>query len=97
MIAGFTLTEHSTWQLGRHEEDFTEKQFGEVGGLDVVIVDNGGDASHEGQTCRHVEVKMERLAEPAETNKRRQSRTQPADTALFGHHSSMFGTGVCLS
>lgn len=37
-----------------------------------MIVDNGGDASHEGQTCRHVEVKMERLAEPAKTNKRHQ-------------------------
>lgn len=30
-----------------------------------MIVDNRGDASHEGKTCRHVEVKMERLAEPA--------------------------------
>lgn len=30
-----------------------------------MIVDNRGDASHERQTGRHVEVKMERLAEPA--------------------------------
>lgn len=30
-----------------------------------MVVDNRGDASHEGQTCGHVEVKMEGLAEPA--------------------------------
>lgn len=30
-----------------------------------MIVDNRSDASHEGQTCRHVQVKMERLAESA--------------------------------
>lgn len=30
-----------------------------------MIVDNRGDASHEGQTCRHVQVKMGGLAEPA--------------------------------
>lgn len=30
-----------------------------------MIVDNRGDASHEGQSRRHVQVKMERLAESA--------------------------------
>lgn len=30
-----------------------------------MIVDNRGDASHEGQSCRHVQVKMEGLTEPA--------------------------------
>lgn len=30
-----------------------------------MIVDNSGDASHEGQSCRHVQVKMEGLTEPA--------------------------------
>lgn len=30
-----------------------------------MIVDNRGDAGHEGQTCRHVQVEMEGLAEPA--------------------------------
>lgn len=30
-----------------------------------MIVDDRGDASHEGQSCRHVQVKMEGLAEPA--------------------------------
>lgn len=30
-----------------------------------MIVDNRRDTSHEGQTCRHVQVKMEGLAEPA--------------------------------
>lgn len=30
-----------------------------------MIVDNRSDASHEGQTRRHVQVKMEGLAEPA--------------------------------
>lgn len=29
-----------------------------------MIVDNRSDASHEGQACRHVQVKMEGLAEP---------------------------------
>lgn len=29
-----------------------------------MIVDNRGDGSHEGQSCRHVQVKMEGLAEP---------------------------------
>lgn len=30
-----------------------------------MIVDNRGDASHEGQPCRHVQVEMKGLAEPA--------------------------------
>lgn len=34
-----------------------------------MVVDNRGDASHEGQACRHVQVKMEGLAEPARENK----------------------------
>ena len=29
-----------------------------------MIIDNRGDASHEGQSCRHVQMKMEGLAEP---------------------------------
>lgn len=29
-----------------------------------MIVDNRGDASHKGKTCRHVQVKMVGLAEP---------------------------------
>lgn len=34
-----------------------------------MIVDDRGDTSHEGQSCRHVEVKMERLAEPATSHR----------------------------
>lgn len=30
-----------------------------------MIVDDRGDAGHEGQRCRHVQVKMEGLSEPA--------------------------------
>lgn len=75
----------SQQQVKSTRDDFTEKQFGEVGRLDVVIEDDRGDAGHERQTSGHVEVKMERLAEPA--NNRQQSRTQPADTAQ--RHRSM--------
>lgn len=34
-----------------------------------MIVDDGSDAGHEGQSCRHVQVQMERLAEPENTRK----------------------------
>lgn len=34
-----------------------------------MIVDDGGDAGHEGQSCRHVQVQVERLAEPGNTRR----------------------------
>lgn len=39
-----------------------------------MVVDNRGDASHEGQSCRHVQVKMERLAESANECQRERER-----------------------
>ncbi len=41
-----------------------------------MIVDNRSDASHEGQTCRHVQVKMEGLAEPANEHKIEEEKAQ---------------------
>lgn len=63
-----------------------------------MIVDDGGDASHEGQTCRHVEVKMERLAEPA----KRQTRDTRAELSQQTQRSivwtgSMFGITQSVS
>lgn len=37
-----------------------------------MIVDNRSDASHESQSCRHVEVKMEGLGKPE--NKRQKKK-----------------------
>lgn len=34
-----------------------------------MVVDDGGDPGHEGQSCGHVQVQMERLAEPGDTHK----------------------------
>lgn len=34
-----------------------------------MVVDDGGDPGHEGQSCGHVQVQMERLAEPGNTHK----------------------------
>lgn len=50
-----------------------------------MIVDNRGDASHEGKTCRHVEVKMERLAEPAKqtTDTRGELSQQTQDNIVW--------------
>lgn len=58
-----------------------------------MIVDNGGDASHEGQAGRHVEVKMERLAEPAKNKQETPEQNSGGrhSSALFGLHSTMFG------
>lgn len=36
-----------------------------------MIVDDRSDAGHEGQSCRHVQVKMEGLTEPANTFRHR--------------------------
>lgn len=35
-----------------------------------MIVDDRCDASHEGQSCRHVQMKVERLAEPENEHQR---------------------------
>ena len=35
-----------------------------------MIVDDRCDASHEGQSCRHVQMKMERLAESESEHQR---------------------------
>lgn len=42
----------------------TDQQLREVGGLDVVIVDHGGDSSHERHPGRHVQVKMAGFSHP---------------------------------
>lgn len=39
-----------------------------------MIVDNRGDASHESQSCRHVEMKMEGLGKPERTNSRQKKK-----------------------
>lgn len=52
----------------------TYQQFGEVGGLDVVIVDDWGDGGHEGQACWHVQVQVEGLAEPADGRSERRRK-----------------------
>lgn len=42
----------------------TYQQLGEVGGLDVVIVDHGGDSSHECHPGWHVQVEMAGFSHP---------------------------------
>lgn len=42
----------------------TDQQLGEVGGLDVVIVDHGGDSSQERHPCWHIQVKMAGFGHP---------------------------------
>lgn len=46
----------------------TYEQLWEVGGLDVVVVDDRCDGGQYSQTSRHVEVKMTRLIKPEEEN-----------------------------
>lgn len=43
-----------------------------------MVVDNRGDAGHEGQTCRHVQVKIEGLAEPASEHQTEEEKAQSA-------------------
>lgn len=43
---------------------YTYKQLGEVGGLYVMVVDDGRDGSQHPESCRHVEVEMTGLIKP---------------------------------
>lgn len=52
---------------------YTYQQLGEVGGLDVVIVDHGGDSSHERHPGWHVQVEMAGFSHP-EMGKRERER-----------------------
>ena len=42
----------------------TDQPLGEVGGLNVVIVDHRGDSGHERHPSRHVQVEMAGLGHP---------------------------------
>lgn len=50
----------------------TDQQLGEIGGLDVVIVDHGGDGSHERHPGRHVQVEMAGFSHPEMEGRERQ-------------------------
>lgn len=75
------------------EDQLTHQQFGEVGGLDVVIVDDGGDARHEAQSCRHVQVEVEGLAEPGNKHHIKTKRLEPnvTFTLMFSFRKSAAG------
>lgn len=57
----------------------TDQQLREVGGLDVVIVDHGGDSSHERHPGRHVQVKMAGFSHPEMGARDRQTDRQDVD------------------
>lgn len=39
-----------------------------------MIINNGCDPCHEGQTCRHVQVQVKGLAEPAKHNDKKKRK-----------------------
>lgn len=48
-----------------------------------MIVDNRSDASHEGQACRHVQVKMEGLAKPVNVHQTQEEKGFESAKQMF--------------
>lgn len=50
-----------------------------------MIVDNRSDASHEGQACRHIQVKMEGLAKPVNGHQTQEEKGFESAKQMFNN------------